>query len=90
MSKQVTVEELEEHLHERLEDVQRGESISITQDGREIAVLQPHQRLRVHRADPRRFQDVPISPKPKGLDIDPAEIIIQERERERSNKKWQS
>lgn len=83
MSKQVTVEELREKLDEVLAEVEAGESIAITRDGKQVMSIQP---AIVKARYP--FRDFDFGPRPKNLKTDPASIIIEERERERSGKKY--
>ncbi len=88
MSKTVTVEELEEHLRERIEDVRNGESVSIVDGTRTIGVIEPTSKPRVtviHPDPDLRLQDF----KPGGplRDTGAVEWLIGERERERSGKK---
>ena len=87
MSKTVTVEELREKLDEVLAEVESGTDITILRDGRTIGTLAP---VIVRRGVPYPFRDLYISPLEKPLGEDPAQIIIDERERERSEKKWRS
>ncbi len=88
MSKHVTVEELEEHLRDRLEDVRNGESARVVDGTKTIAVIEPPStpRLNVVRHNPAlRLQDF----KPRGpvRNTGAVEWLIGERERERSGKK---
>lgn len=88
MSKTVTVEELEESLRERLEEVRNGESLSIVDGTNTIAVIEPASRPRVNviRHDPAlRLQD--FKPGAPLRDTGSVEWLIEERERERSGKK---
>ena len=86
MSKRVTVEELRDHLA----DLRHGESLTLLEDGREIADIQPRRNtLNVIRHDPAlRLQDFKPGPRPKRLDFDAVQWLIDERERERSGKKY--
>ncbi len=87
MTKQVTVEELEEHLRERLDDVRNGESVTVVDGMNTIAVIEPARpSVTIIRHDPAlRLQDF----KPRGpiRDTGSVEWLIGERERERSGKK---
>jgi hypothetical protein len=87
MSKQVTVEELAAHLREHIAEVQRGETIDITEDGRTIAIIRPAMVI-AQRGVPYPFRDFDFGPRPEGLKIDAADLIIEEREYERSGKKY--
>ena len=90
VTKSVTVEELAEHLEERLAEVREGTTIEVVDDGRKIATITPPPKP-MKLVDPgpgKRASDVVITPLSKPLDIDPAEVIIEERERERSGAKY--
>jgi antitoxin (DNA-binding transcriptional repressor) of toxin-antitoxin stability system len=85
MSKEVTVEELREKLDEIIADIKGGETVTITEDGRSIGT--------VYSTVPKRgkrfpFRDLKISPLDKPLSVDPVELLIKEREYERSGKKY--
>lgn len=91
MTKQVTVEELEEHLRERLDDVRNGESVQIFDGGKAIGMIAPagNGTLNVIRHDPElRLQDFRPGAPLHGSRA--AEWLIEERERERSGKKYRS
>jgi antitoxin (DNA-binding transcriptional repressor) of toxin-antitoxin stability system len=88
MSKRVTVEELEEHLRERLEDVRNGETLDILDAAAIIAVIEPTSRpgLNIIRHDPAlRLQD--FKPGEPLRNTGAVDWLISERERERSGKK---
>jgi antitoxin (DNA-binding transcriptional repressor) of toxin-antitoxin stability system len=85
MSKQVTVEELREQLDELLADVESGESVTITRNGKRIGTIGP---TIVQRGTPFPFRNFDFGTRPKNLKTDPADLIIEERERERSGKKY--
>ena len=87
MSKQVTVEELEEHLRERLDDVRNGEIVTVVDGTKTIAVIEPAvQDVHVIRHDPAlRLQD--FKRREPLRDTGAVEWLISERERERSGKK---
>jgi antitoxin (DNA-binding transcriptional repressor) of toxin-antitoxin stability system len=82
MSKTVTIEELREKLDELLAEVESGESVTIVKDGRSIAEFVRTNKVRYP------FRDFDFGPRPKNLKTDPAALIIEERERERSGKKY--
>jgi antitoxin (DNA-binding transcriptional repressor) of toxin-antitoxin stability system len=84
MSKQVTVEELATNLREHLAEVRQGETLLIIEDGKQIASVTP---TIVQRGVPYPFRDFDFGSRPKNLTIDGAEVIIAERERERSGLK---
>ena len=88
MTKQVTVEELEETLRERLEDVRNGETVTVVDGAKTIAVIEPASVQDVHviRHDPAlRLQD--FKPGAPLRNTGSVEWLIGERERERSGKK---
>jgi prevent-host-death family protein len=85
MSKKVTVEELRERLEELLAEVENGESVTITRDGQNIAQVGPTTGT---GGVSYPFRDFDFGSRPKKLKIDGAEIIIAERERERSGLKY--
>lgn len=88
MSKTVTVEELREHLRERLEDVRNGESLSIVDGTNTIGVIEPvsKPRVKIIRRDPAlRLQD--FKPGAPLRDTGAVEWLIAERDRERWGKK---
>ena len=88
MSKELTVDELREKPDELIAALEDGEDVTIVRDGKEIGTVTPvRPRFRGMRYP---FRDLHISPLEKPLGEDPAQIIIDERERERSEKKWRS
>lgn len=84
MSKQVTVEELRENLDELLAEVEGGESVAILRNGRRIGMIGP---TVVQRGTPFPFRDFDPGP-PLKLPVDPVALLIEEREHERSGKKY--
>ena len=90
VTKSVTVAELTEHLAEHLAEVRDGTTIEVVDDGQKVATITPQPKPR-KLVDPgpgkRPFDFVP-APLSKPLDKDPAEMIIEERERERSGAKY--
>lgn len=91
MSKEVTVEELAANLREHLAEVQQGETLTIVADGKAIATMQPYGEVSIIRHNPAfRLGDFNFGPRPKNLKTDPAALIIEERERERSGEKYRS
>jgi len=92
MSKTITVEELAADVDSHIADVQRGETLTVTAAGKPVATLAPTSSmddLIRHRPETTlRFQDVDVGPRPKSLTSDPAQIIIDERNYERSEKRW--
>jgi prevent-host-death family protein len=85
MSKQVTVEELREKLDELIAEVESGETVTIVKDGHPIAELAGTNGTGGVRYPFRNFD---FGSRPKNLKTDPAALIIEERERERSRKKY--
>jgi antitoxin (DNA-binding transcriptional repressor) of toxin-antitoxin stability system len=83
MSRQVTVEELREKLDELLAAVEAGESVAIVRDGKQVMSIQPSV---VKARYP--FRGFDFGPRPENLKTDAAELLIEERERERSGKKY--
>jgi antitoxin (DNA-binding transcriptional repressor) of toxin-antitoxin stability system len=91
MTKQVTVEELEEHLRERLEDVRNGQSVRIVDGTNAIGTIEPTPKriVNVIRHDPAfRLQD--FKPGAPLLGTGSVEWLLGERDRERSDKKRRS
>lgn len=82
----VTVEELRDHLDAILDAVEHGESISIQRDGRNIAALRPPAEL--HHGSPYPFRDLEITPLEKALPVDPVRLLVEDRDRERSGEKY--
>ncbi len=81
MSKQVTVKELRENLEALLAEVESGETLTVVREGKELVSMQP--------AKPRYpFRGFDFGPRPKNLRTDAAALIIEERDRERSGKKY--
>jgi len=88
MSREVTVEELREKLDEIIADVQQGETLTVVADGKAIVTMQP--TVAPRRGVPYPFRDFDWGPRPENLKTDPAALIIEERERERSGEKYRS
>jgi antitoxin (DNA-binding transcriptional repressor) of toxin-antitoxin stability system len=90
VTKSVTVAELAEHLEEHLAEVRKGTTIEVVNDGKKIATITPAPKpLRIVDPGPgKRVGDWDPGPRPKNLKTDPAEMIIEERERERSGQKY--
>ena len=91
MTKSVTVAELAEHLEDHLAEVQEGTTIEVVREGGEkIATINPTPKKKKFVIPPpgQRFGDIVFTPLSKPLDKDPAEMIIEERERERSGAKY--
>ena len=87
VTKTVSVEELGEHLQEYFAEVRKGTRLEVVEDGGLVATILPP--LNVDDPGPgKRFGDFEPGPRPKNLRTDPAEMIIAERERERSGEKY--
>jgi antitoxin (DNA-binding transcriptional repressor) of toxin-antitoxin stability system len=88
MSRKVTVEELAANLQEHLEEVKRGETLTLVEEDKEIAEIHPRP-IKILRHDPAlRLQDFEPGPRPTRLEFDAVQWLIDERERERSGKKY--
>lgn len=90
VTKLITVEQLAYHLRDYMAEVQEGATIHVFQDGNAIATIQPAPKpfkLEEPPAGKRPF-DIEFTPLSKPLDEDPAEVVIAERERERSGAKY--
>jgi antitoxin (DNA-binding transcriptional repressor) of toxin-antitoxin stability system len=85
VTKSVTVAELGEHLQEYFAEVQHGTTIDVVIDGSTIARISPAVYYPKSR---KRLADIDPGPRPPNLKTDPAEIIIEERERRRSGDKY--
>ncbi len=88
MSKELAVEDLREKADELIAAIEKGETVTITREGKAFATASP--AIRGYRGVPYPFRDFDFGPRPKNLRTDPAQLIIEERERERSEKKWRS
>lgn len=92
MTKSVTVAELTEHIEDHLAEVREGTTIEVVDEGATIATITPaptkKKRKFVIPPPGRRACDIVFTPLSKPLDEDPAEVIIAERERERSGAKY--
>lgn len=89
MSKTVTVEEMRERFDDHFAEVRHGERLTLVEHGRAIADIQPRAaEVEIVRHDPAlRLQDFKPGPRPKRLDFDAVQWLIDERERERSGRK---
>jgi antitoxin (DNA-binding transcriptional repressor) of toxin-antitoxin stability system len=92
MTKSVTVAELTEHIEDHLAEVREGTTIEVVDEGAKIATITPaptkEKKKFVIPPPGQRFGDMVFTPLSKPLDKDPAEMIIEERERERSGAKY--
>lgn len=89
MSKELAVEDLREKADELIAAIEKGETVTITREGKVFATASPAGRGG-YRGMPYPFRGFDFGPRPKNLRTDPAQLIIEERERERSEKKWRS
>jgi antitoxin (DNA-binding transcriptional repressor) of toxin-antitoxin stability system len=87
--KSVTIEELREKLDEVIDEVEKGETLSITRNGNAVILMKPGLMISPPRV-PGRLQDIELGPPPMNLRSDAAQLITDEREHERSEKKWRS
>ena len=85
MSKELTVEELRERPDTLIEAIDQGEPVTITREGKEIGMVSP---LVVQRGVRFPFRNLQITPLDKPLGVDPIQALIEEREWERSGKKY--
>ena len=85
MIKTVIVEEFRANFDAVIADVEAGIDVTIVQNGRPIGTLAP---TVVQRGIRYPLRDLQISPLEKPLGVDPVEVLIEERERERSGEKW--
>ena len=81
MSKQVTVEELREKLDELLAEVESGETLTV------VSTRERNGPRIVQKGVPFPFRGFDPGP-PLNLPVDPVAALIEEREWERSNKKY--
>ncbi len=84
MSKTVTVEELRDRPDELIDAIEHGEAVTILREGRPIGSYSPC----IVRGVPYPFRNLKITPLEKPLGVDAVEILVEERERERSGKKY--
>ncbi|HEX6158883.1 MAG TPA: hypothetical protein VF111_01875 [Thermoanaerobaculia bacterium] len=84
MSKVVTVEELVEHIDELVEEVRRGETLTVVRD-KESAAQASHDAIRpvyVPPPDVRTGDFRPTGPRPKGLVTDALTLVNEDRDGE--------
>lgn len=79
MSKEVTVTELIANIAAHLDEVKNGETLTIVQDGKQIATMTPHV---VQQAVKYPFRDLKFGPRPKNLRTDPTDLIREDRDYE--------
>jgi antitoxin (DNA-binding transcriptional repressor) of toxin-antitoxin stability system len=85
MSKTVTLADLAADLPAHVHEVKGGETLTIVENGQAIATITP--TIAVHGVR-YPFRGFDFGPRPAGLKSDPAAVIIDDRERERSGKKY--
>ena len=85
MIRKVTVEELREHLDDILADVEAGTSITILRGGRPVGTLGP---TIVQRGMRFPFRGLEPGTGSKELADEAVRLLIEEREYERSGKKY--
>lgn len=81
MTKTVALEDLRARLDDYVGDAARGVVINVTKEGRIVATIAPPPASESPR---KRLQDFVPGPRPKNLRVDPAAVLIEERERERT------
>jgi antitoxin (DNA-binding transcriptional repressor) of toxin-antitoxin stability system len=84
VTKELTVAELAADLPAHVASVKNGETLTIVENGTPIAEISP---TLIRKGVQYPFRDFNFGERPKGLHSDPADIIIEEREYERSGKK---
>ena len=86
MVKQVALEELRENLEQYIDEAANGTTIHVTKQGLTIANITPPTAERAALTEPtKRLHDFIPGPRPKRLTVDPAQILIDDRERERDH-----
>ena len=85
MTKDVTIAELAEHFTKHFEDVKRGVTLRVLFEGKTVATVTP-----TTESSPRQypFRDFDPGP-PLDLATDPVAWLVEERERDRSGKKYE-
>ena len=88
--KLVNIEQLADHLRDYLAEVGEGTTIHVFEGGKAIATINPApEPFEIVEPPPgKRPCDMVFTPLSRPLDKDPAEVIIEERERERSGAKY--
>ena len=87
MSKELTVEEVRKKPEELIAALEDGETVTITRNGGTFATANPAPRSG-YRGKSYPFRDLKITPLSKPLGVDPVRELIEERDRERSGKKY--
>lgn len=86
MIRKVTVEELREHLDDVLSDVEAGTSITILREGRPVGTLGP---TIVQRGMRFPFRGLEPGTGSRELADEAVRLLIEEREYERTGKKYE-
>ena len=92
MTKDVTVAELAEHLVEHLQEMRQGTSLRVIDGGKTLVTLTAKdQPLEItHPVPGSRLQDwEPPPPLKKPLGIDVVDLLVEERERDRTGKRFE-
>ncbi len=79
MSKEITVEELIANIAAHLDEVKNGETLTIVQDGKQIATMKPHLSWESVKYP---FRDLKFTPLKKPLSVDPTDLIREDRDYE--------
>jgi antitoxin (DNA-binding transcriptional repressor) of toxin-antitoxin stability system len=85
VNKTVTVEELAADVDKWIGEVKNRHTLVITQGGYEIATITP---ANFDRGVPYPFRNLRITPLSKPLTVDPVQLLIEDRERDRSGIKF--
>lgn len=85
MSKELNVEELRARPDALIEAIEQGEHVTIMREGRTIGTYTP---FIVRRGVRYPFRNLQLTRLEKPLGVDPVEALIEERDRERSGKKY--
>ena len=90
VTKVVRLDHLADHLRDYMAEVEEGTTIYVFDGGKAIATINPAPEPFEFQEPPpgKRPCDMVFTPLSQPLDEDPAEIIIEERERERSGAKY--
>lgn len=85
MSKVITVDELRAHLDQHLAEVERGETLTLTEGGHSVATIAPPEgAIRYAHIPPvgSRLSDFKSRPRPKGLVTDALDLVNEDRDSE--------
>lgn len=85
MSKEIRLDQVAQKVDEIIDALDSGESVTIVHEGKPFTKVELPLE---HRGVPYPFRDLEIAPLEKPLGVDPVEMLIEERERERSGKKY--